>query len=48
MGQNEDEFTVFVQQEWASLYRTAYLIVADHGTAEDLVAFPTSSPATRS
>jgi RNA polymerase sigma-70 factor (sigma-E family) len=33
----EDEFTEFVRREWASLYRTAYLMLNDHGLAEDLV-----------
>ena len=33
----EDEFTDFVRREWASLYRTAYLMLGDHGLAEDLV-----------
>jgi RNA polymerase sigma-70 factor (sigma-E family) len=37
MAGPEDEFTAFVRQEWASLYRTAYLMLGDHGLAEDLV-----------
>lgn len=31
------EFTELVHGSWASLYRTAYLLVGDHGLAEDLV-----------
>ncbi|QBR93961.1 SigE family RNA polymerase sigma factor [Nocardioides euryhalodurans] len=31
------EFDELVHGSWASLYRTAYLIVGDHGLAEDLV-----------
>jgi RNA polymerase sigma-70 factor (sigma-E family) len=31
------EFTEFVQARWQSLYRTAYLLVGDDGSAEDLV-----------
>ena len=37
MARPEDEFTAFVQKEWPSLYRTAYLMLGDHGLAEDLV-----------
>jgi RNA polymerase sigma-70 factor (sigma-E family) len=37
MAKPEDEFTTFVQNEWSSLYRTAYLMLGDHGLAEDLV-----------
>ncbi len=37
MAKPEDEFTTFVQKEWPSLYRTAYLMLGDHGLAEDLV-----------
>ena len=33
----DDEFAELVQASWASLYRTAYLILGDHGLAEDLV-----------
>lgn len=31
------EFTEFVDARWASLYRTAYLLVGEHAAAEDLV-----------
>ncbi|GAA1476172.1 SigE family RNA polymerase sigma factor [Nocardioides aestuarii] len=31
------EFTELVHGTWGSLYRTAYLILGDHGLAEDLV-----------
>jgi len=31
------QFTEFVEARWPSLYRTAYLLVGDHGLAEDLV-----------
>ena len=31
------EFTELVHGCWRSLYRTAYLLVGDHGLAEDLV-----------
>ena len=31
------EFTELVHGCWSSLYRTAYLLVGDHGLAEDLV-----------
>ena len=31
------EFTELVHASWASLYRTAYLLVGDRGEAEDLV-----------
>ena len=30
-------YTEFVQSEWASLYRTAYLLTGDHQRAEDVV-----------
>ena len=33
----DDEFAELVHASWSSLYRTAYLIVGDHGLAEDLV-----------
>ena len=33
----DDEFAELVEVSWASLYRTAYLILGDHGLAEDLV-----------
>jgi RNA polymerase sigma-70 factor (sigma-E family) len=33
----DDEFAELVQVAWGSLYRTAYLILGDHGLAEDLV-----------
>ena len=31
------EYTEFVHVAWASLYRTAYLLLGDHASAEDLV-----------
>lgn len=34
---DEDGFRVFVQTEWASLARTAYLLTGDRDYAEDLV-----------
>lgn len=33
----DEEFTEFVHGSWASLYRTAYLLVGDAAEAEDLV-----------
>ena len=33
----DDEFAELVAATWGSLYRTAYLILGDHGLAEDLV-----------
>lgn len=33
----DSEFTEFVQGQWISLYRTAYLLTGDHQTAEDLL-----------
>jgi len=33
----ESEFTDFVQAWWRSLYRTSYLLLGDHGLAEDLL-----------
>jgi RNA polymerase sigma-70 factor (sigma-E family) len=33
----DEEFSELVHGCWASLYRTAYLLVGDHGLAEDLV-----------
>jgi RNA polymerase sigma-70 factor (sigma-E family) len=33
----DDEFTELVHASWASLYRTALLLVGDRGLAEDLV-----------
>ena len=33
----DPEFTELVHGCWSSLYRTAYLLVGDHGLAEDLV-----------
>ena len=33
----DDEFTELVHASWASLYRTAYLLVGERGEAEDLV-----------
>jgi hypothetical protein len=32
-----DEFREFVVTRWQPLVRTAYLLVGDHGLAEDLV-----------
>lgn len=34
---SDAEFTEFVHASWASLYRTAYLLLGDRGEAEDLV-----------
>ncbi len=34
---SDDEFTEFVHVSWASLYRTAYLLLGDAAEAEDLV-----------
>lgn len=34
---SDQEFTEFVNGSWASLYRTAYLLLGDAGLAEDLV-----------
>ncbi|MGL5824411.1 MAG: SigE family RNA polymerase sigma factor [Nocardioides sp.] len=31
------DFSEFVRASWPRLYRTAYLMLGDHGTAEDLV-----------
>jgi len=36
MGPTDEQFTEFVHAAWRPLYRTAYLILGDHGTAEDL------------
>jgi RNA polymerase sigma-70 factor (sigma-E family) len=33
----DEQFTDFVHASWASLYRTAYLLLGDHAEAEDLV-----------
>jgi RNA polymerase sigma-70 factor (sigma-E family) len=33
----ESEFTDFVHAWWPNLYRTSYLLVGDHGLAEDLL-----------
>lgn len=33
----DDEFVELVTARWPALYRTAYLLVRDHGHAEDLV-----------
>ena len=33
----DEEFTELVHASWASLYRTAYLLVGERGEAEDLV-----------
>ena len=34
---SDAEYAEFVHATWAGLYRTAYLLVGDHGLAEDLV-----------
>ena len=34
---DDDEFRAFVEQQWAPLVRTAYLLTGDRGHAEDLV-----------
>ncbi|HWM74684.1 MAG TPA: SigE family RNA polymerase sigma factor [Nocardioides sp.] len=34
---SDGEFTQFAHATWASLYRTAYLLLGDRGEAEDLV-----------
>lgn len=36
-SQDEDAFRAFVTSRWQALLRTAYLLVGDHGYAEDLV-----------
>lgn len=33
----DDDFTAFVHSVWRPMYRTAYLLLGDHGGAEDLV-----------
>lgn len=33
----DDEYAAFVHTAWPRLYRTAYLLLGDHGLAEDLV-----------
>lgn len=33
---DDGDFTEFVQAAWPGLYRTAYLLLGDHGLAEDL------------
>ena len=35
--EEDDEFSELVHASWASLYRTAYLLLGDHAEAEDLV-----------
>lgn len=35
--QDEESFRTFVEARWQSLLRTAYLLVGDHGYAEDIV-----------
>ena len=39
MGSHEEDeqFRLFVRQQWGPLLRTAYLLTGDRGTAEDLV-----------
>lgn len=34
---SDEDYTSFVHASWPSLYRTAYLLLGDHGLAEDLV-----------
>ena len=34
---SDEDFAELVQASWPALYRTAYLLVGDHGLAEDLV-----------
>ena len=34
---SDEQFTAFVNDAWRPLYRTAYLLLGDHGGAEDLV-----------
>ncbi len=34
---NDEQFTAFVHAVWRPLYRTAYLLLGEHGAAEDLV-----------
>ena len=36
-GPSDAEYEQFVHTAWASLYRTAYLMLGDHASAEDLV-----------
>ena len=36
-ARGDAEFVDFVEARWAALYRTALLLVGDHGLAEDLV-----------
>jgi len=36
-GPTDEEYTEFVHVAWASLYRTAYLMLGEHALAEDLV-----------
>jgi RNA polymerase sigma-70 factor (sigma-E family) len=36
-GPSDAEYEQFVHTAWASLYRTAYLMLGDHAAAEDLV-----------
>jgi RNA polymerase sigma-70 factor (sigma-E family) len=33
---SDDEFTAFASDAWRRLYRTAYMLLGDHGAAEDL------------
>ncbi|KAA1418350.1 SigE family RNA polymerase sigma factor [Mumia zhuanghuii] len=37
MARRDDAFSDFARDAWPRLYRTAYLLLADHGHAEDLV-----------
>lgn len=34
---SDEQFTAFANHAWRPLYRTAYLLLGDHGGAEDLV-----------
>jgi RNA polymerase sigma-70 factor (sigma-E family) len=34
---SDEDYTAFVHATWPSLYRTAYMLLGDHGLAEDLV-----------
>lgn len=34
---SDEQFTAFVADAWRPLYRSAYLLLGDHGAAEDLV-----------
>lgn len=36
-AERDEDFRLFVEAHWLALVRSAYLILGDHGTAEDLV-----------